>query len=307
MQNSKPVLVIGATGFLGTEICSQLIAASKKVKGLVRPTSNPAKVNALEQMGVEIVVGDLKELSSLQNAFKGAEAVISTASSTLSRTEGDSIDTVDKQGQLNAVQAAEDAGVEHFIFISFLASPESFPLQDAKREVEKRLTAGKMNYTILRPTFFTEIWLGPHLGFDAINQKVTIYGHGANKISWIAIKDVAAFAIAALDNPAGLNNTIDLGGPSALSPLEVVKIFEEQSGRPFELQYVPEQALRAQKESATDPLQQSFAGLMLTYAAGAEVPMDKTLEQFSLRLSSVNDYSRMVLKMESETTEVEQD
>src|SRR6476469_4061913 len=107
MQNSKPVLVVGATGFLGTAVCSQLIAANKKVRGLVRATSDPAKIHALEQLGVETVVGDLKELSSLQNAFKGVGAVISTASSTLSRTEGDSIDTVDKQGQLNAVRAAE--------------------------------------------------------------------------------------------------------------------------------------------------------------------------------------------------------
>jgi len=301
MQNSKPVLVVGATGILGTTICSQLIAANKKVKGLVRSTSDPVKVNALEQMGVETVVGDLKEPASLQNAFKDVGAVISTASSTLSRAEGDSIDTVDRQGQINAVQAAEDAGVDHFIFISFLDSPESFPLQDAKREVEKKLASGKMKYTILRPTFFREIWLGPHLGFDAANHKATIYGHGANKISWIAVNDVAAFAVASLDNEAALNRTIDLGGPVALSPLEVVKIFEEQSGQRFELQHVPEEVLRAQKDSATDALQQSFTGLMLTYAAGAEVPMDETLEQFSLRLSSVNDYSRMVLKMQGET------
>ena len=135
-----------------------------------------------------------------------------------------------------------------------------------------------MPYTILRPTFFMEVWLGPHLGFDPANNSATIYGHGVNKISWIAIKDVAAFAVAVLDNEAARNRSIDLGGPEALSPLEVVRLFEAQKGKPFQLQYIPVDALRAQKDNAQDSLQQSFAALMLTYAIGAEVPDGRNAE-----------------------------
>jgi uncharacterized protein YbjT (DUF2867 family) len=294
MENTKPVMVVGATGFLGTEICRQLIAANKKVKALVRTTSDPARVSALQEMGVEAETGDIKDASLLEKAFAGAGAVISTVSSTRSRNEGDSIETVDKQGQLNVVEAAETNGVEHIIYISFLESPETFPLQDAKREVEKRIQKSKMIYTILRPTFFMEVWLSPHLGFDAANATATIYGDGANKISWIAIKDVAAFAVASLDNQSAQKTIIDLGGPEALSPLEVVKLFEEQNGRNFQLQFVPEAALKAQKDSADDSLQQSFAALMLTYAGGAIVPMEETLKVFPLDIMSVKDYRNML-------------
>jgi uncharacterized protein YbjT (DUF2867 family) len=294
MQNAKPVMVVGATGFLGTEICRQLIAANKKVKGLVRATSDIARVKALENMGIEIVTGDIKDRSSLEKAFAGVGTVISTVSSTRSRNEGDSIETVDKQGQLNVVDAAEANGVEHIIYISFLKSAETFPLQDAKQEVEKRIQKSKMMYTILRPTVFMEVWLGPHLGFDAANATATIYGDGANKLSWIATKEVAAFAVASLESDSARNSIINLGGPEALSPLEVVKLFEEQKGKKFQLQFVPEEALRAQKDSADDSLQQSFAALMLTYAGGAIVPMEETLKNFALKLVSVRDYRNML-------------
>jgi len=67
-NNSSTVLVAGATGFLGGEICRQLLAKNKKVKGLVRTTSDANKVAQLKESGVEIVKGDLKDRSSLKNA-----------------------------------------------------------------------------------------------------------------------------------------------------------------------------------------------------------------------------------------------
>ena len=88
-----------------------------------------------------------------------------------------------------------------------------------------------MTYTILQPTFFMEVWLSPALGFDAAQGTAQVYGSGQHKISWISFQDVAEFAIASLDNPAARNAVIELGGPEALSPLEVVKVFEKQSGR----------------------------------------------------------------------------
>lgn len=290
MTNKNSVLVVGATGNLGTEICRQLVATQKHVKGLVRKTSDAGKIKTLKDLGVEMVTGDVKEPGTLKNAFDGVRTVISTTSSTVSRSEGDNIESVDRAGQLNVVNAARAAGVEQFIFISFLASDESFPLQDAKREVERAIAGSGMRYTILRPTFFMEVWLGPHLGFDPLNGKATIYGDGNNSISWIAMKDVASFAVASLDNAAADNNIIDLGGPEALSPREVVKIFEERLEKNIELQLVPVTAIQMQMEGTDDPLQKSFAGLMLTYASGARVPMDETLKKIPVKLTSVKDY-----------------
>jgi uncharacterized protein YbjT (DUF2867 family) len=294
-SNNLPVLVVGATGFLGMEICRQLIKRNKTVRGLIRSTSDSAKVQVLEKMGVETVVGDIKDGSSLNNACNGAGAIISTVSSTLSRQEGDSIESVDNKGQKNVVDAAAAANIKSFVYISFNEMPYECPLQIAKRNVEKHLTESGVPFTILRPTFFMDVWLSPHLGFDHPNAKASIYGEGKNKITWIAIKDVAAFAVNALDNEALINTTIELGGPQQLSPLEVIAIFEEQGGTKFQVTHVPEEALMMQKNSANDPLSESFAALMLSYAKGNEIDMKDVLAICNIQMISVKDYAKSVI------------
>jgi uncharacterized protein YbjT (DUF2867 family) len=155
-----------------------------------------------------------------------------------------------------------------------------------------------MGYTILQPTFFTEVWLSPALGFDAPNAKAQIYGGGQNGISWISFQDVARFAVAAVDNPQAKNAVIELGGPEPLSPLDVVRLAEQVTRKRFDVQHVPEEALQAQYGSATDPLQRSFAALMLLYAHGTAVDMTRTLRAFpGERLRSVREYFESTIQV----------
>jgi uncharacterized protein YbjT (DUF2867 family) len=296
ITSESQVLVVGATGFLGMGVCRQLKATHKNVFGLVRKTATEDKVKALKQCGIQLVEGDLKDKASIKSALNGINIVISTASSTFSRQDGDSIQTVDNEGQANLADEAIAAGIQQYIYISFPSMPGEFPLQDAKRRVEKKLVTSNIPYTILQPTFFAEAWLSPAVGFDFVNAKATLYGEGKNKISWITIQDVAAFAVACVDNPSAKNKTIELGGPEALSPLEVVSIFENTIGRQFEVQHVPVEALQAQKNAAPDDLSKTFASLMLSYAIGNEINMQQTLKMFPVKLNFVQDYANSVLK-----------
>ena len=290
------ILVVGATGFLGGEICRRLSSQGKQVRGLVRATSDPAAVEALKAHGVEIVAGDLKDPSSLEPACDGVQLVISTATTTRTRQEGDSIESADAAGQLNLVEAAKKKGVQRFIYVSYTGNIKTDdPLTRAKRSVEKAVRESGMAYTILRPSCFMEVWLGPAIGFDFPNAKATIYGEGKNKLSFISLGDVASFAVASVDNPAAGNAVLELGGPEAVSPLEAVQIFEEIGGRKFELQHVPVEAIRAQAETATDSLEKSFACLMLHYANGDPIPMDNVLKNFPVQLTSVRQYASYAL------------
>ena len=284
-------LVVGATGVLGTEICRLLKERHRPVIGLVRKSSGEEKKNVLREMGVQLAEGDLKDRSSLEKACLGVDNVLSTATSIVSRQPDDSLITTDRDGHLALIDAAEKAGVRRFVFISFPPIPLEIPLQTAKRDVEERLKNSKLTYTILQPTVFQEVWLGPHLGFDAASGNVRIYGSGQNKISWISFRDVAKFAVLALENPATENKVIPLGGPEALSALEVVNIFEEVTGRPFKVEHVPEEALRAQYEASTEMTQRSFTGLMLSCTNETVIDMHDVLRWMPVKLQSVRDYA----------------
>ena len=281
------ILVVGATGLLGTAVCRALTESKMAVTALVRQTADPAKILKLEQGGAKLVKGDLKQRASLDVACKGIDAVISTASASFSRQAGDSIQSVDLDGQLSLIDAARAAGVRHFVFVSFPDIPVAFPLQDAKRAVERALMASGMSYTILHPTFFMEVWLNPAVGFDAANAKAQIFGSGKAPISWISFEDVAKFAVASLSAPAARNAVIKLGGPDALTPLQVVETFEKVSGRRFSVEFVPEDALRAKWSGASDPIEKSFAGLMLYYTMGEAIDMTSPLRWCPIKLAPV--------------------
>jgi uncharacterized protein YbjT (DUF2867 family) len=288
------ILVVGATGMVGSEICQRLAGRGEKVRGLTRVTSSTEKVESLRRCGVEICVGDLKDPDSLALACRGVDAVISTASSTLSRQAGDSIESVDDEGQLHLVRAAKNAGVSRFVFVSFRAPASiAFPLAAAKADVEKAIA--ELNFTIIHASFFMEVWLSPALGFDYTNATARIYGSGTKPVSWVSFRDVAEMCVLALRNPAAERRAIAFGGPEMLSPLEVVARFEEIGGRRFNLEQIPEEALRAQYEGATDPMQKSFAGLMLWNSSGDAINMKPIQKELGIELTSVEQYAHSVL------------
>ena len=70
-EENAVILVAGATGILGSQICCLLVERGKPVRALVRSTSDPGRIENLKQLGVELVVGDLKDRPSLDAACQG--------------------------------------------------------------------------------------------------------------------------------------------------------------------------------------------------------------------------------------------
>ena len=259
------VLVVGATGFLGTEISRRIAEQGLPLRVLARESSDPTRVVALRDLGAEIVVGDLRDRASLDLACAGVSTVFSTATSIIREGE---ISAVDEAGQLSLVDAARGAGVERFVYISFEELGSGAPIEHAKRAVEERLRASGITYTILRAGLFHESWLSPATGFDAANGTVNVYGAGDAELSWIALSDAAAAAVSSLDLPETENAVVHVAG-ERLSYHDVIAAFEEVTGRALAVQHVPAEALAAQRDGSSDEREQSFAGLMLGVAAGS--------------------------------------
>ena len=294
-SKSATTLVVGATGFLGGEIVKLLCDAKHSVRAVVREGADPAKRGRIQALPVESVVADLKDPASLARACQGVTTVISTATALVSHRDGDSITSVDETGQLALVDAAKAAGVRRFIYVSFLPNDVEYAFQTAKRKVEAALQESGLVFTILRPTAFMELWLSPMVGFDARGGRARILGQGTNPVSWVSLGDVARFAVAAVEREEFANQTIALGGPDALSPLDVVRIFEELGAPKVELEFVPEPALQGMLAAATNPFEQTFAASMLVTARGQVVSPRVAQELLPGRLVAVRDFAARVM------------
>jgi uncharacterized protein YbjT (DUF2867 family) len=296
-EDAMSILVVGATGVVGGQIVRGLREGKQPIRALVRGGAAHPKAEALRALAAEIVDGDITRPETLDGACQDVETVITTATSMPSGAN-DGLRRVDHDGSLALIAAAERANVSNFIYVSYSGNiREECPLSTAKRTCETQLLNGPMQAVILRPSYFMEMWLSPALGFDPLHGSARIYGSGEAKGSYISAFDVADFAVAAVTRDHSTKNTVlEMGGPDALSQLEAVAIFERALGSKIRLDFVPLEALQEQHRSS-DPLQKTFAALMLGYAKGDVIDGARaTAGQYGIKLRSVAQYASDVTR-----------
>jgi uncharacterized protein YbjT (DUF2867 family) len=283
-------LIVGATGLVGQQVALNLCQRGRQVRAMVRGGRNHEKAKPLLSAGIEIADADLTKHQTLQSACAGIETVVCTATS-MPHGRDDGLRRVDQEGVLALIENAEQAGVRHFIYTSYSGNiREDSPLETAKRSCENRLLSSRMRATILRPSYFLEVWLSPALGFDPANGHARIYGTGEAKVGYISLNDVAAFAVAAAETPPDKSAVLEMGGPEPLSQLDAVRIFEQHFARKIDLDHVPVSALEEQHRSS-DPLQRTFAALMIAYAKGDSIRGNlETARRYGISLHSVSEY-----------------
>lgn len=264
-MDTRPVLVVGASGQLGSRIVQRLAAAGRPVRAMVRPTS---LAEHLRLPGVERVEADLMQAHTLDAACRGAGGVIATANA-VAPTHGSSLERVDDQGYAALLAACRRQGCGRFVFVSVpeTAHAAQVPLFRIKRLIEERLAASGLEHAVLRPGPFMDDWFAligsalPTRGdpaplvkrrwpflqryVGATGQSIDrhglalVPGTATDRNAFIAIDDVAAALIAALDHPALKNATRDLPGPQRLSWADVAMLFAEVLGRPVRVLPTP--------------------------------------------------------------------
>ena len=164
----KRVLVTGGTGFTGGHLCRRLVKEGNKVRALVRDSK---QASTLEEMGVELTVGDLRDRSSLEAAVTGIDTVYHIAA--LFRPENvtrEDFWQVNVEGTRNLIEASIKAGVNRFVHCSTVGvhgevknppATEETPYapgddyQDSKTEGEKvalqYMKEGNIPIVIFRP------------------------------------------------------------------------------------------------------------------------------------------------------------
>jgi NADH dehydrogenase len=261
------ILLAGGTGHLGSVLAARLAASGGDVRILSR---DPSRARKSLSEGVEVVSGDVRVPASLTAALAGVDGVISAV--TGFGPGGGGPRKVDFEGNANLIQAAEAAGVQHFVLVSIHGASSEHPMElyRAKFTAEQRLRESRLQWTIIRPTVFKELWAG--IVGDPLLKSGTalVFGRGENPINFVSVHDVARVVEEAIIDRDPRGRTLEVGGPENLTLNRLVEIVAHSNGLPAKARHIPLAALRV-GATALRPFKPDIAALLQ-----AAVLMDTT-------------------------------
>jgi uncharacterized protein YbjT (DUF2867 family) len=233
------VLVVGASGGLGGRVARRLLDHRIPVRALTR---TPAKLAELAARGAEVVQGDLLIPESLTRACAGVDQVFSTANSFLGQGPA-SPRRVDVPAYRNLVGAARSAGVRRLVHTSaYGVARTSVDFFQVKTEVDEVIRGSGLPWVLLRPSAFLDVWVGLALEQNR-SGGVLVFGKGNTPANYVAVEDVARFAVRVLEDPGIADEIIDIGGPSTLTQLELLALVERFLGLALRRKPVPRPVL----------------------------------------------------------------
>jgi NADH dehydrogenase len=211
----SPILITGATGFIGSRLARRLVEAGLPVRAMAR------RADAVVAPGAELVVGDLTDRESLRRACDGAAAVISAAAVTGDhKPPPGGYDAVNADGIIALAEEATAAGAGRIVHFGGIdnggATPG--PYLAGRRRGEEGLKAAGVPWTILQPS----VQFGPRSPFIAamtglVRGPITpVAGDGRTRIQMIHVDDVCRAAQMCLEGDGRLGRYVELGGPEAL-------------------------------------------------------------------------------------------
>ncbi|MEB3370505.1 SDR family oxidoreductase [Saccharopolyspora mangrovi] len=240
-STTLPVLVVGATGSLGDKVVDELLKRGKKVRALVRPTSDASR---LESRGVEIARGDMLDRDSLVAAMNGADAVITTAAGyTRGAKNAHDIDTV---GNANLAEAAHRTGIRRFVLTSILTSDQTpdVPHFWHKKLAEDELEQLGVPFLALRPGAFLD-QIASMAGNPIDKGRLMWIGKPTVPLTFVHTSDLASYLAAAVDAEADDGERIDIGWDRPVSMREVADRMSTRAGKKIKVWAVPSALARA--------------------------------------------------------------
>jgi uncharacterized protein YbjT (DUF2867 family) len=222
------ILLTGANGSVSSATIRALQSTKQhRLVGLVR---NAAKAKDLEALGVELRVGDLTELRSVENAFRDVDtAFLLTPPGPLAPIQAS-----------NALWGARQGGVKHVVRMSAVGAAHDAPTLNSRMHAlsDSELERSGIRYTILKPHAFTQNLM---MAAESVAKEgVLHWTFGEAKVPMIDVRDIADVAAAILGNPAPhAGKTYQLTGGTAVSMNEVAAALAEALGKPVKGIAVP--------------------------------------------------------------------
>ena len=224
------ILITGASGSVGKAVLHEAIKAGCNVRGMFRSKEEAAKAPS----GCEAVLADYADKQSLRKALEGVGSVYVVCSPIPQLVELES----------NMIDACKESGIKHVVLNSALGAGDydkSFP--SWHRNVEDKLNATGLSYTILRPNGFLQNIVTYNA--PSIRAQGAFYAAmGDAKVSYLDVGDIAVVAVKSLQGGPHTGKTYELNGPEAISNQELAARISKVTGRTVTFVDIPESAQR---------------------------------------------------------------
>jgi uncharacterized protein YbjT (DUF2867 family) len=232
-KRPEPILVVGATGYIGGRLVPRLLENGYRVRALAR---NPAKLRGrpwAKNPGLEIVRGDVSDPDSLMQASRGCWAAYYLVHSM--HPDIDDFARTDRRAASNMVKAAESAGMERIIYLGGLGEEEeslSHHLH-SRAEVAHSLRQGRVPVTVLRAAMI--IGSGS-ASFEILRYLVEhlpvivtpLWVH--TPCQPIGVRNVLGYLTGCLECPQTVGQTYDIGQEEIVTYRQLMDLYAEEAG-----------------------------------------------------------------------------
>ncbi|WP_293294725.1 SDR family oxidoreductase [Allomuricauda sp.] len=227
------VLLAGATGYLGTYLLKELIAKENQVVAIVR---NPEKLKITDENYLELKQAEVTKPESLRDICKGIDTIISTVGITRQK-DGLTYMDVDYKANMNLLEEAKKARVNHFVYVSAIDGDKYRDLKifEAKEKFVDALKSSGLVYTIVRPNgFFSDMEDFLHM---AKSGRVYVFGSGNQKFNPIHGEDLARTIVNSLEEQP---KELTLGGPDVISLNTIGELALTALDKPVKIVHLPD-------------------------------------------------------------------
>ncbi len=263
------IVVFGATGTIGTPLVTGLLAKGVQVRAV---TSDPAKVDALQEQGCEAVVAGFDDPDALAQACAGAQKAFLVTPAHIDM----------RQWKENVIAAASSAGVKHMVMATGLgASPKArltFGIWHS--DSQETLKASGMDWTLVQPTYFIQnlLWQADSIAADGV-----YHDDLGGPVSWVDARDIADVAVEALTGEGHEGKAYGLTGAEALDGAAMAALLGKATGRTITVQPVSVEASQAAMVASGMGVEVAKAMVELStlapkgYLAGIETTIEEVL------------------------------
>lgn len=221
------ILIAGGTGCLGSVLANRLQHSGVPVRVLSRGLApHPGTIDP----DVELVRADVRDPASLRTPMDGVDVVVSAVQGFMG-PGGVTPQSVDRDGNIHLIEAAEHVGADIVMISVIGASPESpVELMRAKYAAEQRLRSGPSAWTILRPEAYAETWIRLLEQTAGKSHRPLVFGRGDNPITWVSVADVAALVERAVVDDTLRGRVLEIAGPEPVTLTRLAEMIMTQHG-----------------------------------------------------------------------------